>query len=83
MPSSPELRYVAREVRVVEVEHQFDAKEFGGSNRYVRIAGEVSVNLERKENSGQQKCGTGLGVVCCPNLIYICRAVVSDYYLFE
>ena len=83
VPTTPELGYVTREIRVVEVAHQFDAKEFGGTDGYVRIAGEVSVNLERKENSGQQKCGTGLGVVCCPNLIYIRRAVIGNYYLLE
>lgn len=46
MPASPELRYVAREIGVVEVTHQFNAKEFGRSDSYVRIAGEIAVDLE-------------------------------------
>ena len=83
MPSSPKLRYVAREIGVVEIAHQFDSKEFSSTDGYVRIAGEVSVNLERKENSGQQKCGTGLRVVCCPHLIHVRSAVVGYNNLLE
>lgn len=50
MPSAPELCYVAREVWVVEVAHQFNAKEFGCSDSNIRIAGEIAVNLEGKED---------------------------------
>ena len=83
MPTTPELGYVTRKIRVVEVAHEFDAKEFGGSDSYVRITGEVSVDLESKENCSKKQSTTCLSVVRCPNLIHISRAVVSNYYLFE
>ena len=83
MPSTPELCYIAREIRIVEVAHQFDAEEFGGSDSYVRIAGEITVDLESKKNCGKKQGRTGLRVVSSPNLIHISRTVVSDYYLFE
>lgn len=51
MPSPPELRYVAGEIRIIEVPHQFDAEEFGCTNSNVGITGEITVNLEGKKNS--------------------------------
>ena len=83
MPATPELCYVTREIRIVEVAHQFDTKQLSCSDGYVTIAGEVSVNLEGKENGCQQECRAGLGVVCCPDLIYVCGAVIGNYYFLE
>ena len=83
MPASPKFRYVAREIGIVEVAHQFDTKEFGSSDGYVTIAGEITVNLEGKENGCQQKRRAALGVVGCPDLIYIGRAVIGYHYLLE
>ena len=83
MPSPPKLCYIAREVRIVEVAHQFDAKEFGRSYCYVTITGEIAVDLEGKENGCQQECRAGLGVVGRPNLINIRGAVVGNYYFLE
>ena len=64
MPSPPKLSYVTREIGVVEVAHQFDAKEFSGSDSYVRIAGEIAVYLESKKNRSKKQRRAGLGVVC-------------------
>ena len=83
VPFPPKLRYVTREIGIVEVTHQFDTKEFGSTDGNVRIAGEVTVDLECKEYGSKKQSTTCLSVVGCPNLIHISRAVVSDYYLFE
>ena len=83
MPASPELRYVTREIGVVEVTHQFDTKEFSRSDCDVRIAGEIAVDLERKENSCKEQSRAGLSVIRRPYLIHICSAVIGNHYLFE
>ena len=56
MPTTPKLRYVTREIGVVEVAHEFDAKEFGSSDSDVRVAGEVAIDLERKEDGSKELC---------------------------
>lgn len=49
MPASPEFRDVSREVREVEVAHEADAEQASCADGDVRIAGEVSVDLECEE----------------------------------
>ena len=56
MPTAPKLRDVSREIGVVEVAHEFDAKEFGSSDSDVRVAGEVAIDLERKEDGSKEQC---------------------------
>ena len=41
VPAPPKLRDVAREVRRLEVGHELDAKEFGGADGDVAVAGEI------------------------------------------
>ena len=83
MPASPKLRYVTGEIRIVEVTHQFDSKEFSRADGNIRIAGEIAVDLERKENGCKQQSRAGLGVVCCPDLVHVRRAVVGYHYFLE
>ena len=83
MPATPELRYVTREIGIVEIAHESDAEQFGGTDSDVRIAGEVSVDLEGKEDSGEEQGRAGLGIVRCPYLIHIGGAVVGNDDLFE
>ena len=54
MPTTPKLRYVTREIWIVEVAHEFDAEEFSRSDGYVRIAGEIAVDLEGEEDCGKE-----------------------------
>ena len=54
VPSPPKLRYITREIRIVEVAHEFDAEEFSRSDGYVRIAGEIAVDLEGEEDCGKE-----------------------------
>ena len=63
VPSPPKLRYITREIRIVEVAHEFDAKKFGGSDSNVRITGEITVDLESKKNRSKKQGRTGLGIV--------------------
>lgn len=83
MPSAPELGYVTREIGIVEVAHEFDAEEFSGSDSNVRITGEIAVDLESKKNRSKKQRRAGLGVISSPNLIYVRRAVIGYYNLFE
>ena len=55
VPTTPKLRYVAREIGIVEVTHEFDAKKFGGSDSYVRITGEIAVDLKGKEDRSKEQ----------------------------
>lgn len=54
MPTTPELGYVTREIGIVEVAHEFDAEEFSGSDSYVRISGEIAVDLKGEEDRGKK-----------------------------
>ena len=64
MPSSPELCYISAEIRVIEVPHQLDTKELGSTDSYIRISGEVAVDLERKEDGREKQGTTRLRIVC-------------------
>ncbi len=46
MPPAPELGNISREVGECEILHEIESKEAGASNGNVRVAGEVTVDLE-------------------------------------
>ena len=77
MPSTPKFCYVAREIRVVEVTHQFDAKEFGSTDCDVRVTGEISVYLEGEEYCGKKQGTACLCVVGSPYLVHISGAIIG------
>lgn len=82
MPTTPELGYVAREVGVVEVAHQSDAKQLGGAYRDVGIAGEVAVNLEGERDGGDEQLHAVIVGVVVPHPVDGYRAVVGQNHLF-
>ena len=54
VPTPPELRYISAKIRIIEVPHQFDTEEFGGTDSNIRITGEIAIDLESKENSSKE-----------------------------
>ena len=84
MPASPEFGDIAAEVGDVEVAHQFDSKQFGRTDGNVAVAGEVSINLEREQDGGEQQGAACLRLVGGKDLIHIDGAVVRhDHFLEE
>ena len=51
MPAPPELRDVAREVRIGEIAQKVDAEQTRGPQGDIRIPGEVAVDLECKNRA--------------------------------
>ena len=62
MPSSPEIRDVGRQVRVVEVLGRADAHHVGHADGQVAVAGEVDVDVERIEHGSAQHSTPGAHV---------------------
>src|SRR5690606_18529901 len=83
MPAAPEILDGGREVWPAEVLHQIDAEHPGGADGDARIAREVAIDLEGKENRGDNTgdAAVMLGVII--NRVYINRQPVGDHDLFE
>ena len=57
MPTAPEFGDVAAEIGYIEVAAQTDAEQFGATDSDIAIAREVAINLNREQDSGQEKGG--------------------------
>ncbi len=83
VPTTPEFGDIPTEIWNIEIPHQFDSKEFGRSYGYVGIAGEIPVNLESEENSGQQKRTPAVILIGRENLVHIDGAVIRHHHFLE
>ena len=83
MPSTPELRDVAAEIRHVEVAHQLDAEQLGRTDGDVRVAREVAVNLESEEDGGKEQSASALLGVSRKHLVNIHSAIIGHHNLLE
>lgn len=83
MPATPELGYVTAEIRHIEVAHQLNAKQFGATNRYIGIAGKITVYLKGEKNGCQQQSTAALILIGVEHLIDIDGTIVGNNYLLE
>ena len=83
MPTPPKLRYVATEIRYVEVAHQVYAEQLGGAYGYVGIAREIAVNLNGEQHGCEEECATRVGGIIGENGIHVGGTVVRYDNLFE
>lgn len=83
MPTPPELRYVATEIRYVEVAHQSDTEQLGGAYGNVGVARKVAVNLYGEQHGCEKKCTARIGGIISKHGIHIRGAVVRHHNLFE
>ena len=83
VPAPPKLRDVAGEVRRLEVRHELDAKEFGGADGDVAVAGEIPVDLKGKIHGTEHERGPGVFGVVGENVIGINGAGIGDHHLLE
>ena len=83
VPSSPEFRDVAGEVGRFEVGHELDAKEFGGADGDVAVAGEIAVDLEGKVDGSKHEGGTSVLGVVRENVVGIDGTRVGHHHLLE
>ena len=60
MPTAPEFSYITREVGELKIRRKPYTEKSRGSYRYVGVAGEVAVNLEREIYGAQDKGGTAV-----------------------
>jgi hypothetical protein len=79
MPSPPELTDITLKIWQMEILHQTDAKQFRRTNGDIRIAREITIYLECKQNHPYKECQS-IGIkIAIPNLINGKRAVVGYY----
>lgn len=83
MPTPPKLRYVATEIRYVEVAHQFDTEQLGCAYGYVGVAREVAVNLNGKQHGCEQECAARVSGIVSENGIHVGGTIVRHDNLFE
>ena len=83
VPTPPELGDIPAEIRNVEVPHQLDTEQLGCADGNIRITGEISVDLEGKENGGQQQRAAALRLVGGKHLIHKDGAVIGHDHLLE
>ena len=83
MPTPPELRYVAAEIRYVEVAHESDTEQLGDAYGYVGVAGEVAINLNGEQHGCEEECAARVGGIISKYGIHVGGAVVRHDNLFE
>ena len=83
VPTPPELCDIAGEVGRLEVGHELDAKEFGGADGDVAVAGEVTVDLEGKIDGAEHEGGPGVLGVVCEDVVGVDGAGVRHHHLLE
>ena len=83
VPTPPKLRDVAREVRRLEVGHELDAKEFGGADGDVAVAGEIPVDLKGEIDGTEHEGGPGVFGVVGKDVIGIDGACIGHHDLLE
>ena len=83
VPAPPKLRDVAGEVRRLEVGHELDAKELGGADGDVAVAGEIPVDLKGKIHGTEHEGGPGVFGVVGKDVIGINGAGIRHHHLLE
>lgn len=83
MPVAPEVTEGLREIRTIEVHHQFDAEELADANRAIRIAGEVAVDLERVEDHADEASDRRVELCVLEGEVDIHREQVGNDHLLE
>ena len=83
VPATPELGNIAAEIRHVKVPPQLDAEQLGAPDGNVAVAGEVAVNLNGEQYSGQQQRGAVEPVGVVKDIVHINGAAVSHHHLLE
>ena len=59
VPAAPELGDRLADVRIVEVFEKLEAEHFAETDRHIRVAGEIEVNLQRVANRAHPRTGGG------------------------
>ena len=83
VPTSPEFSDISAEIWHIEVPHQLDTKQLGCADGNIRIAGEVSVDLEGEEDGGKQQRTAAVRLVGGKDLVHIDGAVIGHDHFFE
>ena len=78
MPSPPKLSNILRKIWRIEVQIQFDAKQFTYPASYIGISGKITVELNREEKHPHKKIAAAhcVNVFECP--VHIRREQVSN-----
>ena len=58
VPPLPEITQPGRQVRVVEIQHQADAKQPADPASHIGIAAEIKIDLPGEGERGQRQCGS-------------------------
>ena len=83
MPTTPKFGDVAAEIGYIEVAAQTDAEQFGAADSDIAIARKVAINLNREQDSSQEKGGAVVPIGMFENGVDIEAAAVGDHHLFE
>lgn len=83
VPTAPELRYVARKVREMEIPHQLDPEEARRPYRNVGIAGKVAVNLERKQQRPNPEIQRPHSLIVGKDQVDHRCGIVGNHHLLE
>ena len=83
MPAAPELGDRLADVRIVEVFEKLEAEHFAETDRHIRVAGEIEVNLQRVANCAHPRTG-GRQLVRCifEYAVRNLREHIGQQYLF-
>ena len=83
MPAPPEFSDVAGEVGELEVGHQLETEELGGTDGDVGVPGEVAVDLKGEEDGTEDECGAGEGLGVAEAHVDVGRTGVGNDDLLE
>ena len=83
MPAAPELGDRLADVRIVEVFEERKAEHFAETDRHIRVAGEIEVNLQRIANRAHPRTGSGQLARCIfEYAVRNLREHIGQQYLF-
>ena len=83
MPAAPELGDRLADVRIVEVFEELETEHLAETDRHIRVAGEIEVNLQRVANRAHPRTGGGQLARCIfAYAVRNLRKYIGQQYLF-
>ena len=83
MPAFPEFGNRFTEIRTVEILHELVAHHLRRTERDIRIAGKITVNLKSEKHGRHDQRNAFVGLRLIINFVDKRGETVSDDYLFE